>query len=94
MSYIETKEILQKIDKKMYDHINSTTAGKGKSKTVQNDQRPIIVHHVNPYRGYPSWDGEDVICCNCGHILGWSNQKEMPTCPACGCQLDWKGFGE
>ena len=66
----------------MYQHINSTTGPKGKSETVH-------VHPVNPYRGYPSWDGEDVICSNCGHILGWCGQDEMPKCPACGCELDW-----
>lgn len=69
----------------MNQHINSTTAPKGKSETV-------YVHHVNPYRGYPSYDGEDVICCNCGHILGWLSQDEMPKCPACGCELDWSDF--
>ena len=71
----------------MYKHLNSTTAGKGCSKTYQFKSENV--RRFNPYKGYPSWDGEDVICSNCGHILGWCSQEEMPKCPACGCDLDW-----
>ena len=67
----------------MYQHINSTTTPKGESKTA------VHVNYVNPYKAHPAWDGEDVVCCNCGHILGWCSQEEMPKCPACGVELDW-----
>ena len=72
----------------MYKHLNSTTAPKGMSMTI----RDISTHKPMETffdKGYPSWDGEDVVCSQCGYILGWSNQEDMPECPRCGCRLDW-----
>lgn len=38
---------------------------------------------------YPTMDGEDVVCSNCGYIIGYGDEETDPVCPCCGAKLDW-----
>ena len=38
---------------------------------------------------YPTMDGEDVVCSNCGYIIGWGDEESDPVCPSCGARLNW-----
>ena len=37
---------------------------------------------------YPSMDGEDVVCSNCGYIIGW--EEDDMICPSCGARIEWE----
>ena len=38
---------------------------------------------------YPTMDGEDVVCSNCGYIIGYGDSETDPVCPNCGAKLEW-----
>ena len=38
---------------------------------------------------YPSMDGDDVVCSNCGYIIGWGDDGEEMICPSCGARIVW-----
>ena len=42
-----------------------------------------------PDTAYPSMDGDDVVCSNCGYIIGWDFKEKV--CPSCGAKIDWSG---
>ncbi len=42
---------------------------------------------------YPVMDGEDVVCGNCGYVIGWYDEETDPVCPSCGARIDWEGWG-
>ena len=41
---------------------------------------------------HPAMDGEDVVCGNCGYIIGWGDEETDPVCPSCGARIDWEGW--
>ena len=41
---------------------------------------------------HPVMDGEDVVCGNCGYIIGWGDEETDPVCPSCGARIDWEGW--
>ena len=41
---------------------------------------------------YPCMDDEDVVCGNCGYIIGWPSEGEPERCPKCGLKIDWTGW--
>lgn len=50
----------------------------------------MTVHPAKkPDVAYPSMDGEDVVCSNCGYIIGWGDEETDPVCPSCGARLKW-----
>ena len=40
------------------------------------------------YHAYASQNGDDIVCSNCGYILGWG-EDDTPKCPSCGAKLIW-----
>lgn len=44
----------------------------------------------SPDVAYPSMDGDDVVCSNCGYIIGWGDEETDPVCPSCGAKLMWE----
>jgi rubrerythrin len=42
-----------------------------------------------PDVAYPTMDGDDVVCSNCGYIIGWGDEESDPVCPSCGARLNW-----
>ena len=58
---------------------------------IFNDITTPYKFDKKPDVAYPTMDGEDVVCSNCGYILGWGNSEDDPVCPSCGCKLDWSG---
>ena len=40
-----------------------------------------------PDVAWPSMDGDDVVCSNCGYIIGWDFEEK--TCPSCGARIEW-----
>ena len=41
---------------------------------------------------HPVMDGEDVVCGNCGYIIGWGDEETDPVCPSCRARIDWEGW--
>lgn len=39
---------------------------------------------------YPTMDGDDVVCSNCGYIIGYGDDEIDPVCPSCGAKLMWE----
>lgn len=39
---------------------------------------------------YPTMDGDDVVCSNCGYIIGYGDDETDPVCPCCGMRLQWE----
>ena len=39
---------------------------------------------------HPTMDGDDVVCSNCGYIIGYGDSETDRVCPSCGAKFEWE----